>query len=520
MKEEVSRYKYLESRAMSGELLYPYDFKESMSIKAIIEVVEQEKLTAETIDASQYSTKKITTAGRVLAIRSIGKISFIRIESAGQSIQIICKAKCKDIFRGDVIGVEGTIGYSMKGELSVISSNIRVLSPCLHIYPTVHYGLKETELRYRQRYLDLVLNKNSLDRFVVRNKIISFIRRYLDSKDFMEVETPMMHLIPGGAAAKPFTTKLNEMNMDLSLRISPELHLKTLLIGGIPRVYEIGRQFRNEGIDATHNPEFTTCEFYMSYADYNDVLEITEEMLSNMVMEIFGTKIIEYTVHGNANAGEAEEEKTVRIDFNTPFKRVDILSELSKKVGAEITGDLLETEEGRVLLDELCRKNNIRCNNPRTTSRLLDKLVGEYLESECNNPTFLMNHPKIMSPLAKEHRTRKNVTERFELFILGKEVCNAYTELNDPFDQRRRFEQQAKDKTAGDDEAQEIDEDFCTAMEYGLPPAGGWGIGIDRLVMMLTGAQNIRDVLFFPTMRPQPKQPAKGKEETAQKEQK
>ncbi|KAI5166659.1 lysyl-tRNA synthetase, class II [Nematocida sp. AWRm78] len=520
MKEETSRYKYLESKAAAGELLYPYDFKESMPIKEIIRVVEENKLTPENIDKSEYATKRITTAGRVLAIRSIGKISFIRIESGGLSMQIIYKDKCKEVFRGDIVGVEGTIGYSKKGELSVLSNNMRVLSPCLHIYPTVHYGLKETELRYRQRYLDLVLNKNSLDRFVARNKIISFIRKFLDSKDFMEVETPMMHIIPGGAAAKPFTTKLNEMNMDLSLRISPELHLKTLLIGGIPRVYEIGRQFRNEGIDATHNPEFTTCEFYMSYADYNDVLQITEEMLSQMVMEIFGTKIIEYTAQGNADGSDGADAKKIRIDFTTPFKRVDILGELSKKLGVEITGDILETEEGRVLLDDLCRKNNIRCNNPRTTSRLLDKLVGEYLESECNNPTFLMNHPKIMSPLAKEHRSRKNITERFELFILGKEVCNAYTELNDPFDQRRRFEQQAQDKSAGDDEAQEIDEDFCTAMEYGLPPAGGWGIGIDRLVMMLTGAQNIRDVLFFPTMRPQPKQAIKEKEDVPEKEKK
>ncbi|KAI5190548.1 lysyl-tRNA synthetase, class II [Nematocida minor] len=497
-REENSRYKYLESRSKAGELLYPYDFKETMSIKEVLSFVENNKIVPETpLNEGVLKDLVVKTAGRVLAIRSIGKITFIKIESAGLSLQIIFKSKSKEIFRGDIIGVEGTIGFSMKGELSIVSTCVRVLAPCLHIYPTEHYGLKETELRYRQRYLDLVLNKTSLNRFVTRSKVISFVKRYLDSKDFMEVETPMMHIIPGGAAAKPFKTVLNEMDMELSLRISPELHLKTLLIGGIPRVYEMGRQFRNEGIDATHNPEFTTCEFYMSYADYNDVLEITEDMISSMVQEIFGTKLIEYRVEGNDGT-----VKDVSIDFNTPFKKIDILSELSKKVNIEITGEMLETDAGRDLLDKLCKENNIRCNNPRTTTRLLDKLVGEYLESDCNNPTFLMNHPKIMSPLAKEHRTQKNITERFELFILGKEVCNAYTELNDPFDQRRRFEQQAKDKTAGDDEAQEIDEDFCTAMEYALPPAGGWGLGIDRLVMMLTGAQNIRDVLFFPTMRP------------------
>lgn len=496
-KEENSRYKYLESRAESGDLLYPYDFKETMTINEILSYVEENKISPTTALDSTTLKDPIHTAGRVLAIRSIGKISFIKIESSGLSIQIIYKNKLKEVFRGDIIGVEGVIGFSIKGELSIISTSLRVLAPCLHIYPTEHYGLKETELRYRQRYLDLVLNKNSLNRFAVRSRIISYIRKYLDSRSFMEVETPMMHIIPGGAAAKPFKTKLNEMNMELSLRISPELHLKTLLIGGIPRVYEIGRQFRNEGIDATHNPEFSTCEFYMSYADYEDVLEITEDMLSNLVLEIFGTKIVEYSVEGNDGT-----VKNVRLDFNTPFRRVDILGELSKKVGVEITGDLLETEDGRKVLDDLCRTKNIKCNNPRTTTRLLDKLVGEYLESESNDPTFLMNHPKIMSPLAKEHRSRKNVTERFELFVLGKEVCNAYTELNDPFDQRRRFEQQAKDKSAGDEEAQEIDEDFCTALEYGMPPAAGWGLGIDRLVMMLTGAQNIRDVLFFPTMKP------------------
>ncbi|KAI5173244.1 lysyl-tRNA synthetase, class II [Nematocida sp. LUAm3] len=495
----MNRATYLQSRIASGECVYPYDFKENMSISSIIKYIRKNNITSENYQESKSLEEMcVRTGGRVLAVRTIGKITFIKIESSGENIQIICKGKMKEITRGDIVGVTGKIGFSMKGELSILSSEVRVLAPCVHTYPTEHYGVKETEMKYRQRYLDLVLNKESLDRFMSRIKIIGYLRRFLDNRGFIEVETPMMHVIPGGAAAKPFKTMLNEMQMELSMRVSPELHLKTLLIGGIPRVYEVGRSFRNEGIDATHNPEFTSCEFYMAYSDYYDLITITEELVSGMVMELFNTRVLKYKVQKR----DSQEEEEVEIDFSTPFKRIDILEELSKEVGVEITGLLLEKEEGRELLDKLCRENKIECRAPRSTSRLLDKLIGEYLENKCHNPTFLMNHPKIMSPLAKEHREKEGVTERFEMFMLGKEVCNAYTELNDPFDQRRRFEQQAVDKNAGDEEAQEIDEDFCTALEYGMPPAAGWGMGIDRLVMMLTGAQNIRDVLFFPTMRP------------------
>ncbi|KAH9385308.1 lysyl-tRNA synthetase, class II [Nematocida major] len=524
MKEE-SRYRLIESKVSAGENIYPYDFKETHQIAEILQYVRDQKITPEN-SAESLALGPVRTAGRVLAVRTIGKISFIKIESESASIQVISREKLKDLFRGDILGASGEIGFSKKGELSVLASSVQVLAPCLHTFPTEHYGLKETEARYRQRYLDLVTNKSTLKTFKIRNQVIFHIRKYLNGKNFMEVETPMMHIIPGGAAAKPFKTTLNEMSMDLTMRISPELHLKTLLVGGLPRVYEIGKQFRNEGMDATHNPEFTTCEFYMAYADYNDVLEMTEEMISGMVESIFGKTVIEYYVDEESQIGKTSHEggvdlksieeacpgknkKRVRIDFTAPFKRVDILQELSRKLGEEISPDVLETPEGQKLLDRLCREKEVKCSSPRTASRLLDKLIGHFLESECTDPTFLMNHPKIMSPLAKEHRTRRNLTERFELFILGKEVCNAYTELNDPFDQRRRFNQQASDKSAGDDEAQEIDEDFCTALEYGMPPAGGWGIGIDRLVMMLAGAQSIRDVIFFPTMKPRGEVPKK-----------
>jgi len=296
------------------------------------------------------------------------------------------------------------------------------------------------------------------------------------------------------------------------MRISPELHLKTLLVGGIPRVYEIGRQFRNEGIDATHNPEFTTCEFYMAYADYNDLIVLTEEFVSSLVERLFGVHVVTYK--------KESTEEEVTMDFSTPFKKMDILEELSREVGVEIDGESLEKEEGRRLLDGLAAKHRVECRAPRTATRLLDKLVGHFLESQAVNPTFLINHPKIMSPLAKEHREKKGVTERFELFVNCREVCNAYTELNDPFDQRMRFEQQERDRRAGDDEAQRIDEDFCVALEYGMPPAAGWGLGLDRLVMLLTNAENIRDVLFFPTLKPdvQEKKERKGKKERRNRE--
>lgn len=487
----------IKERISAGEVVYPYDFKETQSISEIHRIITENGISRDTYEGHPAIPSVVHTGGRVLAVRSIGRITFLKIESAGYSIQIIVGKKPENLFRGDIVGVSGRISYSKKGELSISGELVRVLAPCVQTYPTEHYGLKDTEMRYRQRYLDLVLNRESSNRFLTRHRVIAYVRKFLDSRGFVEVETPMMHVIPGGAAAKPFKTLLNEMQMELSLRISPELHLKTLLVGGWPRVYEIGRQFRNEGIDATHNPEFTTCEFYMAYADYNDVLQITEQMISGMVGKIFGSTQITYGVKK-----ENGEEETVSIDFTAPFRRVDILDELNRILGTSITGPDLETEKGREVVDEICRSRNVQCKSPRTAARLLDKLAGKYLESNCQNPTFLMNHPKIMSPLAKEHREKKGLTERFELFLLGKEICNAYTELNNPFDQRERFEQQARDKSAGDEEAQEIDEDFCTALEYGMPPAGGWGLGIDRLVMMLTGAQNIRDVLLFPTMRP------------------
>jgi lysyl-tRNA synthetase class 2 len=304
----------------------------------------------------------------------------------------------------------------------------------------------------------------------MRSKVISYVRQYLNKLNFLEVETPMMNMIPGGATARPFITHHNDLNMKLYMRIAPELYLKQLVVGGLERVFEIGKNFRNESIDQTHNPEYTSCEFYMAYSDYNDLLDLTEDMLSNMVKDLTGSYKIK--IHPDPT----HPEKELEIDFSPPWRRISMMEELEKCLGEPLPKDI-ESEEARDFFDKHAKKHNVDCSKPRTTTRLIDKLVGSFLESQCLNPTFIIEHPQLMSPLAKYHRSKPGLTERFELFINYHEFCNAYTELNDPFVQKELFMQQVKEKEKGDDESMFYDETFVNALEHALPPTAGWGLG-------------------------------------------
>lgn len=504
--ESLNQYK-----KASGRDIFPHKFETTLSIADYVE-----KYTGSMNPGERLTDVIVSVAGRVNSKRESGSnLVFYDLRAEGAKVQILSDRSVYQgddaafsqihgvIRRGDIIGVRGHPGYSKRGELSILPLEVVLLAPCLHMLPKERYGLEDQETRFRQRYLDLIMNSNVRQTFITRTKTINFIRRFFDQRGFLEVETPMMNRIAGGAAARPFITYHNDLHLDLFLRIAPELYLKQLIVGGLDKVYEIGKNFRNEGIDHTHNPEFTSCELYCAYADYHDMMRMTEELLSTLVKELTGGYIIKIHPDGANKDGTG---KVLEIDFTPPFKRIGLIDGLEAATGKTFPKDL-GSQETNDFLKGLLKEYDIQCSPPHTTARLLDKLVGHFIEVNCINPTFIIDHPEIMSPLAKWHRSRPGLTERFELFINTKEYCNAYTELNDPIVQRQRFETQVADRAAGDDEAQLIDEDFIKSLEYGLPPTGGWGLGIDRLCMLVSDNINIKEVILFPAMKPQ-EQPA------------
>lgn len=433
----------------------------------------------------------VAVAGRIMAKRDMGKASFITIQDEEGRIQSYVRkdeigeedyADFKKYDIGDIIAIEGHIFRTQKGEISVRAKSVQLVSKSLQILPEKYHGLKDVETRYRQRYVDLIVNPEVKETFKKRSAIIRSIRNFLDSQNFIEVETPILHDIAGGAAARPFITHHNALDIDMYMRIAPELKLKRLIVGGFERVYEIGRTFRNEGMSIRHNPEFTMIELYQAYADYNDMMDITEAIIRNTCEEVNGTSVIEYD--------------GVTIDLSKPFKRISMVDAVKEETGIDFRA--IDLEEAR----RLAKEKHVAIEEHHMKGDILNLFFEEFVEEKLIQPTFLTEHPVEISPLAKRKPEDPEYTERFELFIVGREHANAFSELNDPIDQRSRFKRQEELRAAGDDEACEIDEDFLTALEYGLPPTGGMGMGIDRLVMLLTNSASIRDVLLFPTMKP------------------
>ena len=435
--------------------------------------------------------KHVSVAGRVMQKRVMGKASFCNILDLSGNIQSyvardsIGEESYKDFKKldiGDIIGIEGEVFKTKTGEISIHASAVKLLSKSLQILPEKFHGLTNTDTRYRQRYVDLIVNPEVRDTFIKRSRIISAVRRYLDGQGFMEVETPMLVANAGGAAARPFETHFNALNEDLKLRISLELYLKRLIVGGLERVYEIGRVFRNEGLDTRHNPEFTLMELYQAYTDYNGMMDLTENLYRHVAQEVLGTTKIVY--------------KGIEMDLGEPFERITMVDAVKKYAGVD-WNEVETLEQAR----ELAKEHNLEFEERHKKGDILNLFFEEYVEEHLLQPTFVMDHPVEISPLTKKKPENPNYVERFEFFMNGWEMANAYSELNDPIDQRERFAAQEEAFAAGDEEANYTDEDFLNALEIGMPPTGGIGFGIDRMCMLLTGAEAIRDVLLFPTMK-------------------
>lgn len=435
----------------------------------------------------------VSVAGRLIRKRVQGKASFAHLQDMSGKIQIYVRQnevgkEQYELFRqidlGDFLGVSGVVFKTNRGEVSIKVKEMVFLSKSLRPLPEKYHGLKDIEQRYRRRYLDLIMNPEVKETFITRSRIIAAMRSFLNERGFLEVETPTLQAIPGGGHARPFITHHNALNMDLYLRIALELYLKRLIIGGMEKVYEIGRTYRNEGVSTKHNPEFTMMELYEAYADFHDIMDLTEELIVHIVKEIRGTTNIVY--------------QGLEIDLTPKWDRRSMTDLIKEKVGVDFTQNLTDEEA-----HQLAKEHGVEVKPEMTFGHIVNEFFEQKVEESLIQPTFVYGHPVEISPLAKKNAKDPRFTDRFELFIVGRELANAFTELNDPLDQRERFEQQLKEKAAGNEEAHPMDEDFLEAMEYGMPPTGGLGIGIDRLVMLLTDSPSIRDVLLFPHMRDQ-----------------
>ncbi|MEC5307448.1 lysine--tRNA ligase [Bacillus thuringiensis] len=441
----------------------------------------------------ELEEKEITVSigGRIMTKRGKGKAGFAHIQDLHGQVQIYVRKDTVgdeeyELFTtadlGDLVGIEGKVFKTNVGELSVKATGFTLLTKSLRPLPDKYHGLKDVEQRYRQRYLDLITSMESRETFVTRSKIIREMRRYLDDNGYLEVETPMMHAIAGGASARPFTTHHNALDMELYMRIAIELHLKRLIVGGLEKVYEIGRVFRNEGVSTRHNPEFTMIELYEAYADYNDIMKLTENMVAHIAKKVLGTTTIQY--------GDYE------INLEPEWTRLHMVDAIKQHSGADFWTPM-SVEEAR----ELAKEHNVEIKDTMEVGHIINEFFEQKVEDKLIQPTFIYGHPVEISPLAKKNDEDPRFTDRFELFIVAREHANAFTELNDPIDQKERFEAQLKEREQGNDEAHMMDDDYIEALEYGMPPTGGLGIGIDRLVMLLTNAPSIRDVLLFPAMR-------------------
>ncbi|MCA1032806.1 lysine--tRNA ligase [Bacillus timonensis] len=461
-------------------------FERSHSSKELVQLFGE--LSKEELEEKDHS---VTIAGRIMTKRGKGKAGFTHIQDLTGQIQLYIRQDAVgeeqyEVFNtsdlGDIIGVTGTVFKTKVGELSIKAKEFTLLSKSLRPLPEKFHGLKDVEQRYRQRYLDLIMNPESKETFIARSQIIRSMRRYLDDHGYLEVETPMMHSIPGGASAKPFTTHHNALDIPLYMRIAIELHLKRLIVGGLEKVYEIGRVFRNEGISTRHNPEFTMIELYEAYADYQDIMNLTENLIAHIAKEVVGKTTVEY--------GEYE------IDLKPGWTRLHMVDAIKEYVGVDFWQEM-SVEEAR----RLAKEHNVEINEHMLYGHIVNEFFEQKVEEKLIQPTFIFGHPVEISPLAKKNPNDPRFTDRFELFIVAREHANAFTELNDPIDQKERFEEQLKEREQGNDEAHMMDHDFIEALEYGMPPTGGLGIGIDRLVMLLTNSPSIRDVLLFPQMR-------------------